>query len=259
MIYILTLDKKTTYQKVERYRLKVAYTLVTGEKVTDLNEEELNSVFDVSRYINEFKLSPEKGAIGCTLGHQKIYDLIAKGSEEIAIILEDDFQIVDVSEMLSLLQQKNNWDILLLGYSKFTEKNVKIYNLVNPIVQMIMKFGNRRVGYRHKLTTSGTVGYAITRSACKRIVGQCARPWYVADQWDIIAKYYNLKIASVDRPFVFEQDGVRTSNISSERQLNRIRESEFKYRYTFLDHLKLPVRLLKYALIQFRYKCLRRF
>ncbi len=137
MIYILTLDKEVTHQKIENTAWKVAHTLVIGDMVTDLNEDELNSVFDVSRYTNEFKLSPEKGAIGCTLGHQKIYDMIANGSEEIAIILEDDFEIVDKNEMLSLVKQKSNWDILLLGYSKFTDKNVKIYNLVNPIAHRL--------------------------------------------------------------------------------------------------------------------------
>ena len=151
--------------------------------------EELSNIFDAERFKDNFKISPTCGQIGCLISHVELYKKLSMLSSEYYLIAEDDFIPLFTADLARLVIEdgiNSGADIILMGYSKMDARALAIYDLVNPLLPKIC---NRKLGYslgpRFKNTSSGAVGYAVSKRFVDKMASSKELPWYVADEWSV--------------------------------------------------------------------------
>jgi glycosyl transferase family 25 len=210
---------------------------------------QLTSIFDCDKFQSVFGINITGGQIGCLISHLQLYKNLAKSSLPYHLIVEDDFipqfnsnaarsAIEDAIELGA--------DIILMGYSKMDIRTLKIYNLVNPILGIIHNTNyGYTIGPRYKNTTSGAVGYAVSKYFVDQMSSFNSLPWFVADEWNVYVSF-GFKIVHVSPTFFSEDYQGMNSTLEAERSpQNRYIKPTPDLLYK--DILKLPFRVLKGA------------
>ena len=190
------------------------------------------------------------GELGCNLSHQMVYKDLVESKHDFALVLEDDALVnLDIVEVLnSILEEKVQWDVVLLGYSKINKKMYSKINFQNPIGKSILNIDNYSIGVVNRNYTSGTVGYLISNNAAKKIIDDGYLGVCLADNWDLYHKKSNLKIYHC-RPFlIFEDFENLNSSISYERDLNEVRGYSKSIFFDILRNLRGIYRYIKLRL-----------
>jgi len=248
-VYILTIesDYKIPLEFIKNSN-GINVSIYKGFDAKKLNDINILEYFDSMRFQKKWNYSIEKTACACMISHNNIYKTILVSEHDYAIILEDDFLCsrgIDASLFESI---ETPWDILILGYSRFTKKNLSIYNLTNPLINKEVLNLKYTVSKRVNDTTCGTIGYVIKKSYVEKLLRINNIPWFVADQWDEHAKI-GADIMYLDPPLVWEKTSNNISAISSERKTSGTNEVKPIFKYTLTDYLKYPFRYIKYKVL----------
>jgi glycosyl transferase family 25 len=84
---------------------------------SELSEAEVMNIVDVATYRSYFKMLPERGSIGCSLSHEKVWRRFLESDYEYAVIFEDDVQFdpLELKKAIEFALENNDlWDLLLL-------------------------------------------------------------------------------------------------------------------------------------------------
>jgi len=115
-----------------------------------------------------------KGEVGCALSHITVWDKIKNGSDNAAIILEDDF-IIQNSYALKRLANWNmtpHFDFIYLGRKKISEEAEEIVPLQSTgLINMGFTPSETLVNAKHSYWT---IGYIITRLCAQTLSNE----WY---------------------------------------------------------------------------------
>lgn len=167
-----SVDRKKYIQEIlsELEYLDVEFlSAIDGRKFTT---EEQNNLFDISRFEKRELRTVKPGEIGCTLSHQKCYQVMKSRDIPYAIILEDDIILKEdlrnySNKIRKLLNSQEPIVILLSGWFWFDKKN---------------KFDSETI-IANVTQANLTHAYAINSAAAKLLIDN--RPWYVADDWKL--------------------------------------------------------------------------
>lgn len=258
-IYVLTISEKTItdfFSFIPNRR--VSFEVFQGFDGRSTEEIEFERYFNVQKFYKRWNYKPGRGEMACAISHHSIYRKIVASKDSFALILEDDFQLNDelgFQEFINNFDNEinyKNFDILVVGYSRFTHKNLKIFNMTNPYVGKAIRYLDWFLRSRRSQTCCGTVGYIISRDYAKRYLESNQTPWFVADQWDE-HEALGAKILHLDPPIIWETLGNPDGLITKDREKLKIKVTEPIFEYEFLDYLKYPYRLFKKYFFQITY------
>jgi GR25 family glycosyltransferase involved in LPS biosynthesis len=160
-IYVLTVDGDDGQRKMHCstvFRgLDLSPIFVHGFLWDDLPSEKLYSPWKNIVFAKRSLSDPE---IAVYLGHRKIWAQIAAGQSKVALVVEDDFAIIDENKFLHVLANASHsgpWEILKLF--DFAPKK---------IVASHEWHGMTLVDYKYP--AAGCVAYLITRDAARRML-----------------------------------------------------------------------------------------
>lgn len=142
-------------------RLGLAFERVEAVVGADLSQDEIKKVYDAeaNRKYHHRNLTP--GEIGCYLSHRIIWQKIAEGDSEFALILEDDLQINDnIISCLELVTKTMGWDVLKISDTE----NVAVANKKRITSTFDL------VSY-HKVPNR-TMAYFISKSAALKMLSK---------------------------------------------------------------------------------------
>lgn len=159
--------------------------------------------FDESQSYKRYGRKLNRGEIGCTLSHINCYKKLLEGSENYALIMEDDISILrDISVIPSLMQlvDNNNPTILLLSGDYWYTKDVSSQNGLNVV---------------KVYDAVGAYAYIINKSAAELILSKYYMPSHVADHW-MLYREIGVNILAV-KPYLIDANiGGMESTIKQE-------------------------------------------
>jgi len=138
----------------------------------DLSKEEIERVYIESEAIDAIGRPLSRGEIGCFLSHKKAYINLLSGSEDAALVLEDDVQLsVGIVSIISEVVEIKNWDIILLGHHGRSSRST------NTLVGL---WGRKRLSNGRQLArpcerVMGTYGYVVSRQGAAKMLASMAR------------------------------------------------------------------------------------
>jgi len=170
-----------------------------------LSEKELRKVCDYKKYRSYFKMSPERGTIGCSLSHEKALREFLESEYEFALIFEDDvvFNPHELKECVDkAIEKKNLWDIL--SFEMIHDGlSLKVANL----------YEDKQISlYLASVKHSGC--YLINRGAAKRLLEKFFPIIMPFDHYFTASWEFDIKFAGVE-PRIVKQ-GFGNSQIKSE-------------------------------------------
>ena len=151
-----------------------------------LTEKQRDEAFDMKSCIRRFGKKLNPGEIGCTLSHYKCYREFLKTNEDFVLILEDDISLVgninpifskEVHDFMSTEKPR----ILLLSGDYWYWNNKKITRVFSAV---------------------GSYAYLINRAAISLILQNTAKPFNVADDWDLF-KTFGVKLYAI-HPYIID-------------------------------------------------------
>jgi glycosyl transferase family 25 len=89
----------------------------------------LSSQYNLYNGRTKFRELPSKGAIGCYLSHISLWEKLLKSNNDYMLIFEDDILPLDNNlddKINKLVLEKDDFDVLLLGYRIEDKKTIKI-------------------------------------------------------------------------------------------------------------------------------------
>ena len=127
-------------------------------------------------------------AIACYLSHYRIWERVAAGGEQCALVLEDDALLHDgFCDVVRELQNcRWQWDVIMLSGRKRRP--------IDTVLDKIGDTGRRLVRYRVRV--GGAVAYLVSSSGAKKLLTQCREisapvDWRYAEWWlNGLAFYY---------------------------------------------------------------------
>lgn len=140
-----------------------------------MSEEEKRERFDSERFKKRYAKEVRPGEIGCTLSHQKCYQLLLKSDEKCVLILEDD--VVFSRDISGIIARTEKWMdtevpciLLLSGWFWYsgTEAFYDTFRLARVRDAFL------------------THAYVINRAAADLLIEKC--PCITADDWRYIQK-----------------------------------------------------------------------
>lgn len=228
-------------EQFEKYRLSFDFF----DAINPSEDPSMLDYFNLAKSedVNGRKLS--NGEIGCSLSHYFIYKEVARGCEDYAMIIEDDALINEhINDFLNnIINVKQKWDIIILGYSKISKKYYYKINKFNPIGNIIYTDANVKIGKVIKESTCGTVGYLITKEGAKKMLSLNLGGNILADNWPYFKKNGNLEIFHC-RPFLVYEDFENfKSSIEDERfSLNNFSDSSKNIFFDMMRYLRGYIR-----------------
>ena len=160
-IYALTIDPIGGSRRVhchqEFLKRGLDFTFINGLTGDNL---EVDKIYSKTKNLLFSKRSLTKSEIACYLGFRKIWKIFLDSGEDVCLIVEDDFKIVNelaFKKILNSSNDHNSWDILKL----FDFKPKKILNEESWNGVSIVDY---------KYPASGCVAYLITRKAAKNLL-----------------------------------------------------------------------------------------
>jgi glycosyl transferase family 25 len=215
-IYVINMAANTTRMARvtdELSRRGLAFTRFEAVNGRALSEDERARVYDPqanARRARHPMIGPE---LGCYLSHVALWEKIAAGDADGAVILEDDFAAQDdlPQVIAALAEDGGDWDIAKLFSLKQTQGVVAR----RPLIP------GREIVVPYKVPTT-TLGYAIRREAAARLA---ARALPVSRPIDEDHKHFweiDLRVALVmPPPLSFGDDTAETGSIQSTRRRAR--------------------------------------
>ncbi|MGV0954045.1 MAG: glycosyltransferase family 25 protein [Fluviibacter sp.] len=143
------------------------------EEVPGIFPKEAELPFDyLKKFQKNYQRSPLIGEYGCLLSHTLIWKKITKGNNELAIILEDDAQIISNKNfefLRDFFLTVDDPTIVRLGKSKITSHDYEKMSMLKAATILKAKNENTIVN-EWFLNTDGTVAYAINLKAANILV-----------------------------------------------------------------------------------------
>jgi glycosyl transferase, family 25 len=121
-VYLINLS--TSPERLEKSKKRLAeqninYIRVEGILGKELSNQEINQHYSEELNRAKYHTALTKGQIGCYLSHRKVWQLIADGDNDFAIILEDDFVLSgDLVGAISSFEQPLNEDFNIVVHAK---------------------------------------------------------------------------------------------------------------------------------------------
>ena len=133
-IYFINLD--TSKDRLKTIMMEAKKNNLELERFPAINglELDINTLYRQNIF-TDFIFKTNKGMIGCTLSHIKLWQQIISRPEEYILILEDDVVFVDNFKdkfNYYYTQVPDNWDIIYLGASNIYGKKIS-KNIITPI------------------------------------------------------------------------------------------------------------------------------
>ena len=168
--------------------------------------DEAKSLFDYDTFYKLYGRSPLLAEIGCTLSHIKSYKKLIDSNEKAALILEDDACLSNQLNIIEDLEIDETPQLILLtprfSYS-FRIKKIDADFSLNKLY-----FG------------AYTAGYIINKAAAKLICGLAHKPYWVADDWLLMKKHFNLY--GIVPALVYWDEGLETQIQTGEKKSTNI-------------------------------------
>jgi glycosyl transferase family 25 len=188
----------------------LAFTRFEAVNGWELDDAEVVRVYDADANRRKARHPMVRPEMGCYLSHYTLWQQIAAGGAEGAVILEDDFHAAPhlAAVLESLQHDPGDWDMVKLFSGRTAPRLVSARELL-PGVQLAVPFK----------VPSTTLGYVIRRDAARRLV-ETSLPF--ARPIDEDHKFYwefGLKIAAVlPPPLRFGVQEAATGTITAARQ-----------------------------------------
>jgi glycosyl transferase family 25 len=164
-VYVINMAQNTTrmaHVTAELARLGVAFQRIEAVDGRALSRGELDRVYDPAANRKRFKHAMIGPEIGCYLSHIAIWEKVAAGPHDGAIVLEDDFASADdlAQVITALAADTGDWDIAKLFSARKDQKLLHRRSLS----------ADRDIALPYKIPNT-TLGYAIRRQAAVQLAG----------------------------------------------------------------------------------------
>lgn len=213
-IFVLTIDpeggKRRRSATRELERLGFQGSFVKGFKKTD---PAILENYDARRNLLASKRSLTHGEIAVYCGHRAIWREFLKTESECALVLEDDFQIVDVDAFSNALNDclahRAEWG--MIKFFDFRPKRVKRRK----------KLGRTEI-VKYKYAASGAVAYLINRETANRLLAR--RKFFRAVDEDFSWEWeFDLNIWSVNPNIVSDGGDILGGSLLENDRIGRKR------------------------------------
>ncbi len=207
-VFLINLDRATErleFVKPSIDQLNLPVERVSAVDGTLLSDEKLHEVCNFERFRRYFKMFPERGTIGCSLSHEKVWQKFLESDYEFALVFEDDV-VFNPKELRSCvdraIEKKDLWDILSFEmiHDGFPLKIGDLYE-------------DKRISlYLTSVKHSGC--YLINRSAAKKLLEKFSPIIMPLDHYFTASWEFDIKFAGVEPRVVKQNFG--SSQIKSE-------------------------------------------
>lgn len=211
-IFLINLDRakdRLEFVKKNIEQLEFPFHRISAIDGNLLSDSEIEKIADKNRYKKYFKMFPEKGTIGCTLSHEKVYREFLKSNYEFALIFEDDV-VFNPDELKNCvknaIQKKNLWDILSFeilhdGWP------MKIANLYEEKFLSV---------YLSNVKHSGC--YLINRETAKKLIEKIFPIFMGLDHYFTASWEFDIKFLGVEPRIVHQNFGNSQIKISAPKK-----------------------------------------
>lgn len=216
---------------------ELQYHFIEAINGENLNQKTICKIYDKTKAIQYIGRELAHSEIGCALSHISIYRKIIDEGINKAIILEDDILIQE--EYLSVLDSlntfPNNWELILLGHHRDSNK----YKKIRPSF-----WDQTKITPKHKLVrpvelTFGAYGYLLNYKGAKRLLKELSTLNKPIDHYTGDAAYINM-YAVIPSIIKLNHSLNMQSNIETDRK-----KMEYIYQGGKSIKKNLTIRLLK--------------
>lgn len=202
-IIVINLDQDTDRRERVENRLRELglgwerFPAVDGGRLEPHHEALIDRAEQAARGL---QISP--GAMGCWLSHRQAQQLVADGTEPMALIMEDDISITDrLPDFLKRIEggEAGRFDVIRLHRCKLRRKFLAV-----------RRIGSCSIGFVRPVD-SGALAYVITREAAGRLITSIPRMVQLADHALYEHWTHGLVVCSTDPPVVYHCDQGRSS------------------------------------------------
>ena len=230
--YVINLDKNIEkYDNIKKRffnlginpeRFKAIYAKeLDNEYIKKVTHPFVQNTIENGRYIDSD--IGTLGAVGCSLSHIKLWEMLLNSNEDMFLILEDDasinsYYINDINEYLNKIYSiDKNWDYIFLGYLKPTIKSVDI-KVSNDI-------------YKVNEITFQTHAYIINKSGAQKLLKNSFPIIHQIDSYiSLMSMYRNLN-AYRGKKYIIQKNekgtDIQTDN-SIKIYINRLSNNSIK-------------------------------
>ena len=212
-VFVINMAQNTTrmaHVTAELQRLGVSFTRFEAVDGRALSAQEQARVYDPYANLKRGRHPMVGPEIGCYLSHIAIWELIAAGTADGAVILEDDFASADdLAAVIAALEADNSaWDLTKLFSARVGQKMVESRPLT----------ANREIATPYKVPNT-TLGYVIRRDAATQLAAKALPMSRPIDEdlkhfWE-----HGLRIKTVAPcPLSFGEDSAETGTITASRR-----------------------------------------
>lgn len=205
-----TAKRAESIRQLEKYDMP--YTIFDAVRGADLSKAEVDRHYDVKQNARYFKRTLTNAEIGCYYSHLAIWEIIANGQADVAVVLEDDFRFTTpprtffkAIEMLDLVDVFLKIDAPIVRGSRVSTKPLGGFELIQS-----------------DLLEPRTTGYLIGRNAARRLL-QARRKF--GRPVDIDLKHlweHGVTVFTVTPAVIVEAgDAVQTSSIEVGRNASK--------------------------------------
>lgn len=164
-VYLINLSTSPERLAKSQSRLaeqNIDFIRVEGVLGKDLSDEEINQHYSEEQNVTKYHTALTKGQIGCYFSHRKVWQLIAEGDADFAIILEDDFILQgDLVKAISCLTKINfSWDLIKLAAYQSRDRSITFEQPLSDDFNIVV----------HAKPMSGGAATALTKVAAKKLL-----------------------------------------------------------------------------------------
>jgi glycosyl transferase family 25 len=170
-ITVVNLEKDTDrreYMTQQLNNLGLEFSFFNAIYGAGLSAQELNSVYDPQRSIDNGTRALTLGEIGCTLSHFGAYQKMLDNGYDEMIMLDDDVAVgQDFVKALDIVEYlPKDWEIFLLSYSLRVKKNSRLCHMNVKIKNNPTPFS---VGVPLKIL-GGSFCYVVSKKGAQRML-----------------------------------------------------------------------------------------
>lgn len=214
--YLINLDRakeRLSFVKDNIEKIGLPFHRISAVDGNLLSNEEIEKISDRERYKRYFKMFPEKGTIGCSLSHKKVWEEFLKSEYEFALVFEDDVTFDPIEMKIcveEVIKKKNIWDIV----------SFEILHNGWPIKISNLHENKFLVIYLANVTHSGC--YIINKRAARRFLEKfypisMGLDHYITASWE-----FDLKFLGVEPRIVCQKFGNSQIKISKAEKFTDI-------------------------------------
>jgi len=181
-------------------------TFFDATNLAKIEIKDCKEFFNIEKFISRYSRNPSSGDIGCSISHYALWKKLSSDSNDpFHLILEDDFvPKVNASEILKIVTEVNeNFDILILGYSKVQEKEEAVIKIINPI-KTLYSTDRHKIGVKYHESSCGAVAYIVSKNFIDQVSQSSQRQSHVLDDWSFF-KQSGFSILHI-QPLCFYED-----------------------------------------------------